>query len=149
MCLSSFKILNFKLFFFSKNRGANLLAVNADNNMPYDICEHEETLDYIEQQMASRGISQQQIDETRAQTEMEMLDFLKQQLQNGIDLNTIRFDYNASALHIAAANGYIQVVEFLLENNFQINVDDNDNWQPIHAAACWGHVSIINAVNFN
>lgn len=29
-------------------RGANLLAVNADGNMPYDICEDEKTLDCIE-----------------------------------------------------------------------------------------------------
>lgn len=115
--------------------------MNADNNMPYDICEHEETLDYIEQQMAQRGITQQQIDETRAKTEVEMLEFLKQQLQNNVDLNSIKFgDCNASALHVASANGYLQVVEFLLENNFNINIDDNDNWQPIHAAVCWGQV---------
>lgn len=35
-------------------RGANLLAVNADGNMPYDICEDEATLDYIESEMAHR-----------------------------------------------------------------------------------------------
>jgi len=31
------------------------LAVNADGNMPYDICEDEVTLDYIESEMAKRG----------------------------------------------------------------------------------------------
>lgn len=36
-------------------RGADLLAVNADGNMPYDICEDEITLDYIESAMATRG----------------------------------------------------------------------------------------------
>jgi len=34
---------------------ASLLAVNADGNMPYDICEDEVTLDYIESEMAKRG----------------------------------------------------------------------------------------------
>lgn len=111
--------------------------------MPYDICEHEDTLDYIEHQMASRGITQQQIDETRSQVEMEMLDFLKQQLKAGVDLNTIKFACNASPLHVAAANGYLQIVEFLLENNFQINVNDDDNWMPIHAAVCWGNPEIL------
>lgn len=43
------------LFFFS---GADLLAVNADGNMPYDICDDEATLDVIESEMASRGITQ-------------------------------------------------------------------------------------------
>ena len=35
--------------------GGELLAVNADGNMPYDICEDEETLDFIENEMAKRG----------------------------------------------------------------------------------------------
>ena len=39
----------------SANRGAELLAVNADGNMPYDICEDEVTLDHIETEMAKRG----------------------------------------------------------------------------------------------
>ncbi|VDK72584.1 unnamed protein product [Dibothriocephalus latus] len=34
--------------------GADLLAVNADGNMPYDICEDDTTLDLIESEMASR-----------------------------------------------------------------------------------------------
>lgn len=38
--------------------GANLLAVNADGNMPYDICDDETTLDAIESEMAARGITQ-------------------------------------------------------------------------------------------
>ena len=36
--------------------GCDLLAVNADGNMPYDICEHEASLDLIESEMAKRGI---------------------------------------------------------------------------------------------
>ncbi|VDO83501.1 unnamed protein product [Soboliphyme baturini] len=35
--------------------GAELLAVNSDGNMPYDVCDDEEALDYIETEMASRG----------------------------------------------------------------------------------------------
>ena len=109
--------------------------------MPYDICEHEATLDYIEQQMASRGITQHQIEETRAKTEIEMLQFLREQIKAGVSLESIEFDCGASALHVAAANGYLDVVELLLEHNFPTNVVDCDLWQPIHAAACWGHVS--------
>ena len=46
----------------------------------------------------------------------------------------------ATPLHIAAANGYLSVVEFLLDQHVATDVKDNDGWQPIHAAACWGHV---------
>ena len=43
------------IFHFVFSRGAELLAVNADGNMPYDICEDEVALDYIETEMAKRG----------------------------------------------------------------------------------------------
>lgn len=35
--------------------GADLLAVNTDGNMPYDLCEDEQTLDCLETAMANRG----------------------------------------------------------------------------------------------
>lgn len=64
-------------------RGANLLAVNADGNMPYDICEDEAALDLIESEMARRGVTQQLIDNTRATTENRML----KDLQHAIETN--------------------------------------------------------------
>ena len=33
-----------------------MLAVNSDGNMPYDLCEDGPTLDYIESEMARRGL---------------------------------------------------------------------------------------------
>ena len=41
------------------------VAVNADGNMPYDLCEDETTLSYIENEMAKRGVTQDLIDNTR------------------------------------------------------------------------------------
>lgn len=35
--------------------GADLLAVNADGNMPYDLCEDEATLELLEVVMAEQG----------------------------------------------------------------------------------------------
>ena len=35
--------------------GGDLLAVNVDGDMPYDICEESETLDYIETTMTEQG----------------------------------------------------------------------------------------------
>lgn len=51
--------------------------MNADGNMPYDICEDDATLDYIESEMARRGVTQRLIDETRSATETQMLTDLK------------------------------------------------------------------------
>ncbi|KFM77210.1 Protein phosphatase 1 regulatory subunit 16A, partial [Stegodyphus mimosarum] len=124
------------------SKGADLLAVNADGNMPYDICEDEATLDYIESEMAKKGITQEMIDETRAISEKQMLSDLKILLEEGGDIE-YRDHQGAAPLHIAAANGYVSVVEFILDNHGSTNVCDNDMWQPIHAAACWGHPDVI------
>jgi protein phosphatase 1 regulatory subunit 16A len=50
---------------FLIDSGADLLAVNADGNMPYDLCEDDTTLSYIENEMAKRGVTQDLIDSTR------------------------------------------------------------------------------------
>ena len=39
----------------TRGSGAELLAVNADGNMPYDLCEDVATLKYIETEMARQG----------------------------------------------------------------------------------------------
>ncbi|CAD6204049.1 GSCOCG00009864001-RA-CDS [Cotesia congregata] len=122
--------------------GANLLAVNADGNMPYDICEDERTLDCIEGEMASRGVTQELIDETRASTEVQMLQDLQKAVALGQDLE-YKDHQGATPLHIAAANGYLRVVEYLLDQHVSTDVEDNDKWQPVHAAACWGHLEVL------
>ncbi|XP_027198545.2 protein phosphatase 1 regulatory subunit 16A-like [Dermatophagoides pteronyssinus] len=121
---------------------ADLLAVNADGNMPYDICEDEQTLDYIEAEMAKRGITQELIDQIRLKTENQMLFDMKELIQNGYDIN-LKDEQGATPLHIAAANGYLSVIEFLIDNNASIDECDIDLWQPIHAAACWGHIDVV------
>lgn len=124
------------------SRGANLLAVNADGNMPYDICEDEVALDYIEGEMARCGVTQELIDETRASTESQMLYDLKQAVAVDADIETPDHQ-GATPLHIAAANGYIRVVEFLLDHHVSTDVKDVDDWTPVHAAACWGHLEVL------
>ena len=44
-------------------------------------------------------------------------------------------------LHVAACNGYVRVMEFLLSHGAIISSLDNDGWQPLHCAVCWGQVS--------
>ncbi|XP_022830059.1 protein phosphatase 1 regulatory subunit 16A isoform X4 [Spodoptera litura] len=124
-------------------RGANLLAVNGDGNMPYDICEEERTLDAIESEMAARGVTQRLIDDTRASTEMKMLRDVDELVKAGMDLDEPRDNQGATLLHIASANGYIKVVEYLLEHRASTDVVDHDMWQPVHAAACWGHLEVL------
>ena len=93
---------------FLIDRGADLLAVNADGNMPYDLCEDDTTLSYIENEMAKRGVTQELIDDTRAETERRMLRDLTSAPS---DLLEARDAQGATPLHIASANGYLNVVE--------------------------------------
>ena len=57
--MKEFQFKRFKTFKnnlkLKKNRNADLLALNADQNMPYDICEEDETLHYVESAMAAKG----------------------------------------------------------------------------------------------
>ncbi|MBN3274518.1 PP16A phosphatase, partial [Polyodon spathula] len=133
--------------------GANMLAVNADGNMPYDLCEDEVTLDYIETAMANQGITQERIDECRSSKERQMVADIRALIQAGCDLNA-QDENGTSLLHIAAANGYQSSAELLLEHKARVEVRDSDGWSPLHAASCWGQIQIVellvaNGANLN
>ncbi|CAD5110855.1 DgyrCDS221 [Dimorphilus gyrociliatus] len=126
------------------DNGADMLAVNVDGNMPYDICEEESTLDLIESEMAAKGITQKMIDETRCSTEQHLLNELKLSKENTA---CWRDKQGASVLHVAAANGYEKVAKWILDNRLvATDVKDNDQWQPIHAAAYWCQRNIIDVL---
>ncbi|XP_027667094.2 LOW QUALITY PROTEIN: protein phosphatase 1 regulatory subunit 16A [Falco biarmicus] len=124
-------------------RGADLLAVNSDGNMPYDLCEDEVTLDCIETSMAEQGITQEKIEEARAATERSMVQEIRQLVQAGADLDAPRGHGGATLLHIAVANGYMEAAELLLEHRAGTSARDEDGWEPLHAAACWGQVQLV------
>lgn len=83
------------------SRGANLLAVNVDGNMPYDLCDDEETLDCIEAEMSRRGVTQELIDETRASTENQMLADLHEIVDAGGDIDVPDLQNGATPVRFA------------------------------------------------
>lgn len=123
-------------------RGADLLAVNTDGNMPYDLCEDEQTLDCLETAMASRGITQDSIESARALPELHLLNNIRSLLQLGADLDAPQ-DHGATLLHIAAASGFSEAAALLLEHGASLSARDLDGWQPLHAAAYWGQVHLV------
>ncbi|XP_070796298.1 LOW QUALITY PROTEIN: protein phosphatase 1 regulatory subunit 16A [Pituophis catenifer annectens] len=123
-------------------RGANLLAVNSDGNMPYDLCEDEPTLDYLEVAMADREITQATIEEARSAVEATMVKDIHRLVKEGVNLDT-PLDHKATLLHIASANGYLEAAELLIEHQASLSAKDEDGWQPLHAAACWGQVHLV------
>uniref|UniRef100_A0A8K9XGW9 Protein phosphatase 1, regulatory subunit 16B n=1 Tax=Oncorhynchus mykiss TaxID=8022 RepID=A0A8K9XGW9_ONCMY len=86
-------------------------------------------------------ITQEMINETRASVERRMMGDIQELLTAGEDVN--RHDsQGATLLHIAAANGYVQGAELLLEGGARMDLRDTDGWQPLHAAACWGQMHV-------
>ncbi|XP_024057761.1 protein phosphatase 1 regulatory inhibitor subunit 16B isoform X2 [Terrapene carolina triunguis] len=121
--------------------GADLLAVNADGNMPYDLCEDEQTLDVIETCMAYQGITQEKINEMRAAPEQAMISDIRGLIAAGQDLNRTDIQ-GATLLHIAGANGYLHAAEMLLDHGARLDIQDWDGWEPLHAAAFWGQMQM-------
>ncbi|XP_073411449.1 protein phosphatase 1 regulatory inhibitor subunit 16B [Dendrobates tinctorius] len=121
--------------------GADLLAVNADGNMVYDLCEDEATLSVIENCMTYKGITQEMVNEARQAPERHMLSDVRALVAAGQDLN--RTDsQGATLLHVAASRGFAEVAETLLENGAFVEVKDPDMWEPLHAAAFWGQIYV-------
>lgn len=52
----------------------------------------------------------------------------------------------AAALHLAAANGWKNVVDFLLDKGADVNKQDNDGNTPLHRAAERGYIDIVQSL---
>ncbi len=72
---------------------------------------------------------------------VEFIDLL---INHGANVN-ITHPYNdCSALHLAAWNGHVKVVNFLLrQKDIQINVADNEGRTPLIKAAFWGYIKVV------
>ena len=47
-----------------------------------------------------------------------------------------------TALHLACRNNSVESVEILLENGYDINCCNNDNWTPLHTCAQYGNIKV-------
>ncbi|KAM8811108.1 protein phosphatase 1 regulatory subunit 16A [Eudromia elegans] len=122
--------------------GADLLALNSDGNMPYDLCEDEVTLERLEAAMAEQGITQERIEAARGAREQALLRDIRQRLRAGADLDA-PLQHRATLLHVAAAHGYAEAAELLLQHRASPGAKDEDGWEPLHAAACWGQLRLV------
>ncbi|XP_040190272.1 LOW QUALITY PROTEIN: protein phosphatase 1 regulatory subunit 16A-like [Rana temporaria] len=90
----------------------------------------------------SPGITQERIEESRAATERKMVADIQQLVESGSEVNA-QDESGTSLLHIAAANGYLEAAELLLDHKAALNARDCDGWEPLHAAACWGQIPLV------
>jgi ankyrin repeat protein len=49
----------------------------------------------------------------------------------------------STPLHLAAQNGHLDVVEFLVEQQAEVNAKETDGWTPLYLAAHNGHFDVV------
>ena len=73
----------------------------------------------------------------------DRLEFVKETIESGFDVNTIFL--GLSALDWAASNGNLKIVKYLVSKNANVNVkaEDIDDRTPLHSAVTSGHFAIV------
>ncbi|XP_060111491.1 protein phosphatase 1 regulatory subunit 12C [Heteronotia binoei] len=117
------------------DHGANIAAVNSDGDVPLDIAEADNMEALLRLEIAKRGVD---IEVAKREEEEVMLRDARQWLNASKIADEPHPKTGATALHVAAAKGYVEVMRLLLQAGYDPNVQDKDGWTPLHAAAHWG-----------
>ncbi|UYV81345.1 hypothetical protein LAZ67_20000861 [Cordylochernes scorpioides] len=54
-----------------------------------------------------------------------------------------------NSLHIAAEKGFLEMVNFLIQNKANVNVKNDKSWTPLHAASFNGHLEVVETLISN
>ncbi|XP_065124777.1 protein phosphatase 1 regulatory subunit 12A isoform X5 [Paramisgurnus dabryanus] len=117
------------------SQGANVGVVNSEGETPLDIAEEEAMEELLKNEINRQGLD---IEAARKEEERIMLGDARQWLNSG-QINDVRHAKSGgTALHVAAAKGYSEVLKLLIQAKYDVNIKDFDGWTPLHAAAHWG-----------
>ncbi|KAM7050374.1 protein phosphatase 1 regulatory subunit 12B isoform 2-T2 [Molossus nigricans] len=125
--------LNIAEYFLS--HGASVSIVNSEGEVPSDLAEEPAMKDLLLEQVKKQGVDLEQV---RKEEEQQMLQDSRQWLNSGKIEDTRQARSGATALHVAAAKGYSEVLRLLIQAGYDLDVQDHDGWTPLHAAAHWG-----------
>ncbi|XP_022417653.1 protein phosphatase 1 regulatory subunit 12B isoform X4 [Delphinapterus leucas] len=125
--------LNIAEYFIS--HGASVGVVNSEGEAPSDLAEEPAVKDLLLQQVKKQGVD---LEQSRKAEEQQMLQDARQWLNSGKIQDVRQARSGATALHVAAAKGYSEVLRLLTQAGYELNVQDRDGWTPLHAAAHWG-----------
>ncbi|XP_012670935.2 protein phosphatase 1 regulatory subunit 12A isoform X1 [Clupea harengus] len=117
------------------SQGASVGVVNSEGETPLDIAEEEAMEELLQNEINRQGVD---IEAARKEEERIMLRDARQWLNSG-QINDVRHAKSGgTAMHVAAAKGYTEVLKLLIQAGYDVNIIDFDGWSPLHAAAHWG-----------
>ncbi|XP_029338570.1 protein phosphatase 1 regulatory subunit 12A isoform X1 [Mus caroli] len=120
---------------FLIGQGAHVGAVNSEGDTPLDIAEEEAMEELLQNEVNRQGVD---IEAARKEEERVMLRDARQWLNSGHISDVRHAKSGGTALHVAAAKGYTEVLKLLIQAGYDVNIKDYDGWTPLHAAAHWG-----------
>jgi len=120
---------------FLLTQGADVAAVNNDGELAIDISESDEIEAMLKEEIDKKHIV---CEDARNREEQAMLSDAKYWYNSGIFEDEPHYKTGATALHVAAAKGFIEVMNLLVKCGAAVNEQDHDGWTPLHAAAHWG-----------
>lgn len=116
--------------------GADLASVNSDGELPIDIAGTNAMAELLQTYIDEQGID---CDDARQQEEKMMLADAKKWLRSDAsEADRTHSKTGATALHVAAAKGYTNVLGLLLAGKADVDKQDNDGWTALMAACYWG-----------
>ncbi|XP_070686393.1 protein phosphatase 1 regulatory subunit 12A isoform X1 [Pempheris klunzingeri] len=118
--------------------GAHVGAVNSEGELPLDVATEDAMERLLKAEIKKQGID---VDKARKEEERIMLQDAMAVLAGS---GTLAPHHNtkATALHVAAAKGYIEVLKVLLQCGVDVDSRDIDGWTPLHAASHWGQEEV-------
>uniref|UniRef100_A0A8C7WZ44 Protein phosphatase 1 regulatory subunit n=1 Tax=Oryzias sinensis TaxID=183150 RepID=A0A8C7WZ44_9TELE len=117
------------------SQGASVGVVNSEGETPLDIAEEEAMGELLKNEINRQGVD---IEAARKEEERIMLRDARQWLNSGQIQDVRHAKSGGTALHVAAAKGYVEVLKLLIQAGYDVNIKDYDGWTPLHAAAHWG-----------
>ncbi|KAM9327937.1 protein phosphatase 1 regulatory subunit 12A isoform 2-T2 [Pholidichthys leucotaenia] len=117
------------------SQGASVGVVNSEGETPLDIAEEEAMEELLQNEINRQGVD---IEAARKEEERIMLRDARQWLNSGQIQDVRHAKSGGTALHVAAAKGYVEVLKLLIQAGYNVNIKDYDGWTPLHAAAHWG-----------
>jgi len=69
--------------------------------------------------------------------------YFRVSIKHTLQHNMVHLSFDVCQMHIAACNGYVRMLDLLLHHGASVSCVDNDGWQPLHCAICWGQVCFL------